>query len=244
MNALMIKCSRLALAVCACALLCGPADAQEPNADALMKSLRQTATLQKNKDIQGYIYIRRDNVKVPFSISLRGELMCFQYFHNNVWERFDLKFKERGQELQYQKDGKMVTLPKAMYSTPIPKTDVTYEDLSMRFLYWPNGQVLHEDENTSTVMGRLCWIVQLKNPTPSLGQYAWMRVWIDKENGGMLQIDGIDARGELAKRFLLTSVMKLKDGAWFFKEMKVQVRDKNDSRKTVANNYIRMNSPE
>lgn len=242
MNALMIKCSRLALAVCAGALLCGPADAQEPNADALMKSLRQTATLQKNKDIKGQI--RRRSVKIPFNISLRGELMCFQYFQNNVWERFDLKFKEKGQELQYQKDGKMVALPKAMYSTPIPETDVTYEDLSMRFLYWPGARILQESEATSTVKGRLCWIVQLKNPTPSLGQYAWVRVWVDKENGGMWQIDGIDARGELAKRFLLTSVMKLKDGSWFFKQMKVEVRDTNDSRKTVSVNYIDMNSPE
>lgn len=222
--------------------MCGAVHAQEPNADALMKNLRHAMSLQQNKDLKGDIRCR--SVKVPFNISLRGELMCFQYFQNNVWERFDLKFKEKGQEIQYQKDGKMVTLPKAMYTTPIAGTDVTYEDLSMRFLYWPNGQILKEDDRTSTAKGNLCWIVQIKNPTPSLGQYAWVRLWIGRENGGMWQVDCIDARGELCKRFVTDSVMKLDDGSWFFKVMKVEVRDQNDSRKTISNNYIRMNSPE
>jgi negative regulator of sigma E activity len=94
------------------------------------------------------------------------------------------------------------------------------------------------------VKGRSCWVIQLKNPNPKVGQYAWVRVWIDKENGAMWQIDGIDGRGELSKRFMLTSVMKLKDGNWFFKQMKIEVRDPANSRNTTAVDYIEMDSPE
>ena len=55
---------------------------------------------------------------------------------------------------------------------------------------------------------------------------------------------GSDRRGELAKRFMIDSVMKLKDGSWFFKRMKVEVRDPSNPRRTVSVSYIDMDSPE
>lgn len=75
-----------------------------PDAGQLLKRVRQGATLQENKDIKGQI--RKRSVKIPFSMSLRGNLIAFQYQLNNVWNRFDLKFKDRGQEILSWKDGK------------------------------------------------------------------------------------------------------------------------------------------
>lgn len=220
-----------------------PAWSQEaaPDAGQLLKRVRQAATLQENKDVKGQI--RKRSVKVPFSMSLRGNLIAFQYQADKAWNRFDLKFKDRGQEILSWKDGKAGVLPMAQYSVPIAGTDVTYEDLSMRYLYWPRPKVVRDDA-ASTVKGRDCWIVQIPNPNPNVGQYAWVRVWIDKENGAMWQMDGIDGRGELAKRFMIDSLMKLKDGSWFFKRMKVEVRDPSNPRKTVSVSYIDMESPE
>lgn len=211
-----------------------------PDAGQLLKRVRQAATLQENKDVKGQI--RKRSVKVPFSMSLRGNLIVFQYQQGGVWNRFDLKFKDRGQEILSWKDGRAGVLPVARYSVPIAGTDVTYEDLSMRYLYWPAAKVV-KDDAASTVKGRDCWIVQIPNPNPKVGQYAWVRVWIDKENGAMWQIDGIDGRGELAKRFMIDSLMKLKDGSWFFKRMKVEVRDPSNPRKTVSVSYIDMENP-
>lgn len=220
-----------------------PAWSQEaaPDAGQLLKRVRQAATLQENKDVKGQI--RKRSVKVPFSMSLRGNLIAFQYQADKAWNRFDLKFKDRGQEILSWKDGKAGVLPMAQYSVPIAGTDVTYEDLSMRYLYWSRPKVVRDDA-ASTVKGRDCWIVQIPNPNPNVGQYAWVRVWIDKENGAMWQMDGIDGRGELAKRFMIDSLMKLKDGSWFFKRMKVEVRDPSNPRKTVSVSYIDMESPE
>ena len=211
-----------------------------PDAGQLLKRVRQAATLQENKDVKGQI--RKRSVKVPFSMSLRGNLIVFQYQQGGVWNRFDLKFKDRGQEILSWKDGRAGVLPVTRYSVPIAGTDVTYEDLSMRYLYWPAAKVV-KDDAASTVKGRDCWIVQIPNPNPKVGQYAWVRVWIDKENGAMWQIDGIDGRGELAKRFMIDSLMKLKDGSWFFKRMKVEVRDPSNPRKTVSVSYIDMANP-
>ena len=114
-----------------------PSFSQEaaPDAGQLLKRVRQGATLQENKDVKGQI--RRRSVKVPFSMSLRGNLIAFQYQLDNVWNRFDLKFKDRGQEILSWKDGKSGVLPVSQYAVPIAGTDVTYEDLSMRYLYWP-----------------------------------------------------------------------------------------------------------
>ena len=94
-----------------------------PDAGQLLKRVRQGATLQENKDIKGQI--RKRSVKVPFSMSLRGNLIAFQYQLNNVWNRFDLKFKDRGQEILSWKDGKAGVLPVAQYAVPIAGTDVT-----------------------------------------------------------------------------------------------------------------------
>ena len=71
-----------------------------------------------------------------------------------------------------------------------------------------------------------------------------MRGGVDKEKGAMWQGGGSDRRGELAKRFMIDSVMKLKDGSWFFKRMKVEVRDPSNPRRTVSVSYIDMDSPE
>jgi len=235
--------STFSAGVAAMVLSVAPALSQEavPDAGQMLKKVRQAATLQENRDVRGQI--RKRSVKVPFSMSLRGNLIAFQYQVNNVWNRFDLKFKDRGQEILSWKGGKAAVLPVAQYVVPIAGTDVTYEDLSMRYLYWPQAKVVRDDA-AGTVKGRDCWIVQIPNPAPKVGQYAWVRVWIDKENGAMWQVDGIDGRGELTKRFMIDSVMKLKDGSWFFKRMKVEVRDPSNPRRTVSVSYIDMDSPE
>ncbi len=221
-----------------------PAQADKPAAPSaarLIERVRQGATLQENKDVAGRI--RKRSVKIPFTMSLRGNLIAFQYNLDNKWNRFDLKFKDKGLDILTWANGKSGVLPVKKYAEPIAGTDVAYEDLSMRYLYWPNPKFV-KDDAAATVKGRDCWIVQIANPKPGVGQYAWVRVWIDKENGAMWQMDGIDKRGELAKRFLMDSVMKLKDGSWFFKRMKVEVRDPAKPRRVLSVSYIEMDDPE
>ncbi|MEG1508530.1 MAG: outer membrane lipoprotein-sorting protein [Akkermansia sp.] len=242
MNTFMSHCRRVLLIACLSSFVgIGFCANSTPRADDLLKNVRQCAMMQDNKNVAGQL--RKQGNKVPFNINLRENLICFQYQTGGQWQRFDLRFKDKGQEIQVMKDGALQRLPVSQYAQPIAGTDVTFEDLSMRFLYWSNGSVMPQD-GSSEVKGRDCWVVQVKNPTPNMGQYEWARVWIDKENGAMWQIDGIAANGELSKRFIMDSVMKLKDGTWFFKKMKLEVRDPSNSRKTRSVSYIEMNSPE
>lgn len=220
------------------ALLCVlPAVAQDVDVDELLQAMREMTVSRGNRDVMGSI--RKGRNKVPFSLSARGETIVFQYKHNNAWQRFDVRIKERNAELVLVKNGKAQVMAPSTYAQTIAGTDVCYEDLSLRFLYWKGGKLIN-DESSSRIKGRDCYIVEVKNPSPGTGQFAWVRMWVDKENGTTWQIDGYGPDGKLRKRFSITSVQRLSDGTWFFKQMKLEVRNPQNPNRTIALDYLEM----
>ncbi len=220
----------LSLSPCVCA--------ETPPADDLLSSMRDMAVSQGERDVAGTI--RKGRTKIPFSLSSRGDTIVYQYKQGEDWQRFDVRLRSSAAELYLLREGnKAQVMAPANYSQPIAGTDICYEDLAMRFLYWKGGRVI-ENSSDSRIKGRDCYIVEVPNPTPKVGQYAWVRLWIDKENGTSWQIDGYGADGKLRKRFSITSVQKLSDGTWFFKQMKVEVRNPQNPDRTIALNYLEM----
>lgn len=213
---------------------CGRA---ENAADDLLSSMRKMMVSQGNRDVLGSI--RKGSLKVPFSLSARGDTIAFQYKQGDAWKRFDVRIGEKRAELMHVNGGKAVVMAPGTYAQPIADTDVTYEDLSLRFLYWKGGTIL-PDSADSRIKGRDCYIVQAANPSPGVGQFATVRMWIDKENGTVWQVDGYGANGKLKKRFSITSIQRLSDGTWFFKQMKMEVRNPQNDRRTIALDYLEM----
>ena len=211
--------------------------AAEPSADELLACMREMTVSQGNKDVAGRI--RKGKLKVPFSLSVRGDTLAFQYNEADVWKRFDVRIKEDKVDLLRVENGKAVVMAPSQYAQPIAKTDVCYEDLSLRFLYWKGGEMVDVGSD-SRIKGRDCYVVQVPNPTPKVGQFAWVRMWVDKENGTTWQIDGYGADGKLKKRFSITSVQRLSDGTWFFKQMKLEVRNPQNPDRTIALDYLEM----
>lgn len=210
---------------------------EEPlSADDLLRGMRNMMVSQGNRDVMGSI--RKGGLKVPFSLSARKETVVFQYKQADAWKRFDVRIGSSKVELLQVDKGKAVVMASSSYSLPIAGTDVTYEDLSLRFLYWKGGSIL-PDSQDSRIKGRDCFIVQVVNPSPGTGQFATVRMWVDKENGTVWQIDGYGMDGKLIKRFTITSVQRLSDGTWFFKQMKMEVRNPQTGR-TTALNYLDM----
>ncbi len=225
------------LCVAACGLLL-PVQAQDaPSADELLRAMRDMTVSQGEKDVAGTI--RKNRTKIPFSLSARGETIVFQYKEADAWKRFDVRIKERSADLVLVNGGKAQVMSASNYAQPIAGTDVCYEDLSLRFLYWKGGKVLTNAAD-SRIKGRDCYVVEVPNPKPSVGQFAWVRLWVDKENGTTWQIDGYGKDGKLKKRFTITSVQKLSDGSWFFKQMKLEVRNPQDPNRTIALDYLEM----
>lgn len=224
---------------CLAAALAPLADAQQaPSADGLLRGMREMTVSQGEKDVMGTI--RKGRAKVPFSLSARGETIVFQYKQNNAWNRFDVRIGSRSADLLLvDAQGKARVMAPSQYGAPIAGTDVCYEDLSLRFLYWKGGKIIN-DPSQSRIKGRDCHIVEVANPSPGAGQFAWVRMWIDKENGTAWQIDGYGKDGRLRKRFSITSVQRLSDGTWFFKQMKLEVRNPQNPNKTIALDYLEM----
>ena len=209
----------------------------EPSADELLACMREMTVSQGNKDVAGRI--RKGKLKIPFSLSVRGETLAFQYKEGDTWKRFDVRIKEKQADLIRVEDGKAVVMSPSKYTEKIAGTDVCYEDLSLRFLYWQGGEIIDAGDD-ARIKGRDCYVVQVPNPNPKVGQFAWVRMWVDKENGTTWQIDGYGADGKLKKRFSITSVQKLSDGSWFFKQMKLEVRNPQNPDRTIALDYLEM----
>jgi len=207
------------------------------DADAILKNVREVSVSQGERDVMGII--RKGRNKVPFSLSARGKTLAFQYKPSTEWKRFDVRLNDKYAELIIVDKGNAKAMPIAQYHQTIANTDVCYEDLSLRFLYWKGGKVI-ENGSSNRIKGRDCFIVEVANPQSNVGQFSWVRIWIDKENGTSWQIDGYGKNGKLKKRFSITSVQKLSDGTWFFKQMKLEVRDPKNPSRTKALNYIEM----
>lgn len=218
-----------------------PVHAQEAEApltaDELLAGMREMTVSQGNKDVAGRI--RKAKLKIPFSLSVRGDTLAFQYKDGSAWKRFDVRIKEKNVDIVQVENGKARVMAPSQYAQTIAGTDVCYEDLSLRFLYWKGGQMVDAGAD-SRIKGRDCYVVQVPNPNPAVGQFAWVRMWVDKENGTTWQIDGYDKSGKLRKRFSITSVQRLKDGTWFFKQMKLEVRNPQNPNRTIALDYLEM----
>lgn len=224
--------------LCLAALSLTPALSQEDaTADEILSSMREMTVSMGERDMTGSIRTNRSKEKIPFGIAARGETICYQYKQAGEWKRFDVRIREKNVDLAVVENGKARVMAPSGYVQNIGGTDLCYEDLSLRFLYWRGGSII-TDSKDSRIKGRDCFIVEVHNPQPSTGQFAVVRMWIDKENNTAWQIDGYGADGKLRKRFSITSVKKLSDGTWFFKEMKIEVRDPQNPDRTKALNYL------
>ncbi|HRQ89486.1 MAG TPA: outer membrane lipoprotein-sorting protein, partial [Bacteroidia bacterium] len=110
----------------------------------------------------------------------------------------------------------MKPVPASKYGEKIRGTDISYDDLSMRFLYWPNARIVRQEK----LKGRDCILLSIRNPDGA-GSYASVDVWIDKLSGGMLKMIGNDRGGRPIRRFEVLSGKKFGD-VWMVDEMRIE----------------------
>jgi hypothetical protein len=60
----------------------------------------------------------------------------------------------------------------------------------------------------------------LKAPSRQ-SQYSNVYLWVDKEGGALMRMEGYDWSGKLAKRFEVVSAQKI-EGRWFLKQMRIE----------------------
>jgi len=186
------------------------AAAPPPSAQEILQSVRLLETRQQ-LDLDGQLR-ENDNV-VPFHITQNGPVI--RYSFSNPDEVLQLRLGENGSRLDLLTGDATDSFPAEKLNEKIRDTGVTYEDLALKFLYWPDGRVLGDE----TVHARSCWKLQLAAPSRD-SQYANVFIWVDKKSGALMRLEGYGAGGKLVKRFEVVSTQKI-DNRWFLKQMRV-----------------------
>jgi len=158
--------------------------------------------------------IRGEGAPAPLTIRLKDHLIRYEFTAPD--QTILLKLDPTETELSEKLKGTTKHIPPERLHDSVRDTGVTYEDLSLGFLYWPRP-VLQGEE---TVKTRPAWKIDLQSPS-SEPLYGVARVWIDKESGAILRIEGYDKKGLLLRRFEIVSAQKI-DGLWMLKQMRIE----------------------
>jgi hypothetical protein len=184
--------------------------APAPSAKEILDSVRMLETRQQI-NLQGQL--RENDVVIPFRLIQNGPII--RYAFSSPDEILQLRLGENSSRLDLVTDTGTEKFAGKL-DQKIRGTGVTYEDLALKFLYWPNARVLGEE----TVRTRSCWKLQLQAPSRD-SQYSNIFLWIDKASGALMRLEGYDWNGQLAKRFEVISAQKI-DNRWFLKQMRVE----------------------
>lgn len=185
--------------------------AAPPSAKEILDSVRMLESRQQI-DLDGQL---RENEKViPFHLSQDGPLI--QYSFVDPDEVLQLRLDENGSRLDLVTDAGSEKFPVEKLKEKVRGTGISYEDLTLEFLYWPNARVFGDE----TVRTRSCWKLQVVSPSRDL-QYWNVLIWVDKASGALMRMEGYDWNGKLAKRFEVISAQKI-DNRWFLKQMRVE----------------------
>lgn len=198
-----------------------PVHAQLPDAKAILEGARISATLTKLDDgLSGNL--RQGGKKIPVTLFLKGKDIQFQFSENgNSWRVFHMRIGDEKFNLFEMVDGKTIDFPSEKLITPIAGTDLTYEDLALRFFYWPSP-TLEGEEN---VGGEACYKIRVDKPKGSAGRYEVVYVWVHKKVGAFMKIRGHDKSGGLVKEFQVEGIMQIAKDVWTLSKMQVATHD-------------------
>jgi hypothetical protein len=216
------------------AMLAMPASlhAQQPDAQAILERARLAATLTELPDgLSGNL--AGGGRRVPVNLYLKGGDIQFNFSENNgPWQIFHMRMGEKSAELFDMTGGKQTKFPPARLGQPIGGTDLTYEDLSMSFLYWPNPVL----EGTERVGTHLCYKLRLQKPRGAGGRYEIVHVWVHTTQGAFMRVRGYDAAGGLIKEFQVNDIMQVGPGVWTLRRMQVSTHDPRNGRRQSLTN--------
>jgi len=187
------------------------AAAPPPSAKEILESVRLQQA-QQQIELEGQL--REDEKVIPFRLSQKGPVI--RYSFSNPDEALQLRLGDNDSRLEEVTREGVEKISPAQFDKKVRGTGVTYEDLALKFLYWPNARIGGEN----SIRTRNCWKVELKAPSRQ-SQYSNIYLWVDKEGGALMRMDGFDWNGQLAKRFEVISGQKI-DGRWFLKQMRIE----------------------
>ncbi|MGJ8634937.1 MAG: outer membrane lipoprotein-sorting protein, partial [Luteolibacter sp.] len=116
----------------------------------------------------------------------------------------------------------------------IAGTDLTYEDLALRFFYWPNPKL----EGKENVGAQPTYKLRINKPNGAAGNYQSVYVWVHQKYGAFMQIKGYNTQGKLIKEFQVENVMKVAKDTWALEKMQVATFDPGSGRRTSITDMV------
>jgi hypothetical protein len=188
------------------------ADDPPPSAQELLRSVRLAQSAQQWK-LTGRI--RTGSKKTPFRLTLEKGAIRYEFTDNK--DALTLRLGEKSSTLEETKGGKTARVPAAKFDAPVHDTEISYEDLSLRFIYWTDASVL----GSSMISANSCWKVEVRPAAANDSQYARVVLWIGQKDGSLMKAESYDASGKWVRRFTVTEVMK-REGYWLLKKMRIE----------------------
>jgi outer membrane lipoprotein-sorting protein len=200
--------------IAAAACLFGPSITRSEPAPSARDILDAVRMRQAQQQIDLHGQLRENDVVVPFQLIQSGSIV--RYIFSNPNQSLQLQLGENDSRLdEITKEGVEKVKP-AQFDSKVRGTGLTYEDLALKFLYWPQPRLLGS-ENVRT---RSCWMLELKPPNKQ-SQYSRVVLWVDKGSGALMRLEGFDWNAQLTKRFEVVSAQKIED-RWFLKQMRIE----------------------
>jgi len=119
----------------------------------------------------------------------------------------------------FQWDAEGNALPVPSPQDEVADTGLTWSDLALDFLWWPDA----ESEGRDLIKSRSAVIVQLPAP-PERDDVSSVKLWVDERAGFIVRAELLDEKGELLKRIEVDSIKKVREDLWMIKDLKIYDR--------------------
>jgi hypothetical protein len=200
------------------------AAANEPDPHEILATARLASSSQQAA-VRGQL--RAGGTRTPFVLRADYERLRFDFVEDG--RTFEVHLGEESSAV-LDKEGR--PMKRGMQEPVVEGSDVTVEDLSLGFLYWPDATV----RGRETVRSRGTWVVDLR-PGRRGSEFAVVRVWVDRDSGALMRIEGFDRQGRLLRRFEVVSGQRI-GGRWMLKQMRVERFNPENPARPEARSYL------
>ena len=199
-----------------------------------MRLVRLSYALQDSK-LTGKLRDDDSGREEPFALTMSQMVIRFLFTNPNHIVNLDLASEPP--VLREVKPGGSNEVPMSQYDDKVRGFDLNYEDLSLRFLYWPNPKLMGEE---NVAIGQKAWKIRVTSPDAK-GPYGTVDLWIHQGSGGMAKMEGWDRKGNKVKHFEMRSFQKVGE-SYAPKEIRVDTYAPGSSKKT-GSTYMTFDKP-
>jgi hypothetical protein len=172
-----------------------------PTAEDIMRLVRMSYASQDYK-LLGNLRDDGTGRTENFELTMQQQKVRFRF--DNPAEIIDLDLGTTPATLNRVVAGGRSSVPISALGDAVRGMAMNYEDLSLRFLYWPKPELM----GTETIKTARCWVVRVTTPD-QLGPYGTVDLWVHQGSGGVAKMEAYDVKANLLKRFAVEKVQEI-----------------------------------